>query len=1480
MKARPVTAPPFPLTPKRIGAFSFAVVLSIAAVAHGQVNTKGASARDLTINYQRAVGLLESGEPRRGLALLHEVLSALDETDDVLIPLKGGTDGSLKTACMDRLRSAAEDELDFYEKQFGPEAEVQLEAARQAGELERMELMENVSRKFFYTKAGTRATRELALRKMDRGDALGAAMTLTRLRQFARDPKRFEPSLSATLAAAWMRAGIPMQARRVLAELRNSGVESITTPAGNFAIDESGKWPDWLGAGDENVDRRKDWPLFLGNMQRNRESEPVVPKWTPLWTTNTLQTVVIESDLDREAVENGFRRMTSEIREMARRRRELSIVPAPVPLVVGDRVVFRSPLTISAIRARDSDGLQSGELAWETYKPDPQIMTAFRQAIQRSGVVPVRNGAATGEAAFLYSWKDLTSGTLASDGRFVFAVEETDRSQFLDADRGLRRIVQGRKPNYLRAYGLASGSVAWQIGGERGIRVAGMRDALFLGPPLPFGDDLLLIVASRDELRLLQIHVVDPLARQPTIRLVWSQQIGRINGQNGLSFAARLGGLSPAYSGGVLVCPTGSGEIVAVDPGARALMWRHAFRSDASQSPPGWVDSLPRIADESVVVPSTGSDSVHCIDLRTGELRWAARHPRGRYVATTQDIVVCIGSGGANAFRLKDGTPAWEKPIEFGQPTGRGLLHGNSMSVPLRGGRVLTFDVSTGKVLCRVQSGVDLGNLVAAGDLIVSQSATQLTAFPGLKSVSRTIDEALLADANDSDMRLARAVLRFQNDQMDLGLEDLKVAARGGFNPRATDLLVDMVTSLDGEALRNHIELLNELDTASDRGRPVDDLGRPGPVEVIHYATSDLGRSARLKLQLARIRSNSPLTQESASMLAGELFEIAKHLNVDRFVFRESGLISEHRFLASAVRDAIDRAPESDGIALTQAIAAEVTRGIAEGNIAFARTVFDWLTNPNFEVKRTLALALRRDDPAAAVALLSEIRNSTDLKVRLQATEALVELLHERRPDYVRELIRELRADAKIHRPTADVLAKWEDDPTFSPFMSRQPAWPMGQPEVQPNEDFDYAFSTQIVAQERQTTGWVYHREDERIVGRDSRHREQLVLDVGPLTPEEQQFNRRLPYAVETPTTLVLPRHAKRFEVYDLLAPGDRPSMLWESRVRRTSPYDPFYQSAVRQIGPVGGSTLLVTQGDVLVASDLRTGNTLWSREIRLRDRSIYADSEKIALVDRGESVELFSLFDGRPLGAGETPSGAHVVCELGRGQVVEATGQLGGREVASLARIAFGDPEPVWERRFGKGSVVSNPMGGFCAVAIPAGSIHIVRLSDGQSVASVETDPIEDLRRAVLHLTPDQFVVFTDKSRQWDRFGSAFRAASRGRRSTVATIRGMGLALDRNTGEVLWNQDFPNESILLDKQREAILAPNLPVLVLFEAQLRASTFRVLDCRTGKTLYQSKEKLPQSFGLAKVRRDERYINILVGNGENIRIEFPDDEAQE
>ena len=74
----------------------------------------------------------------------------------------------------------------------------------------------------------------------------------------------------------------------------------------------------------------------------------------------------------------------------------------------------------------------------------------------------------------------------------------------------------------------------------------------------------------KDEIRLLALDAA-------TGNLLWSQQLAMVESNITQDPVRRLAGVSPSYSDGVLICPTGAGCVVAVDLATRSLLWGYIY---------------------------------------------------------------------------------------------------------------------------------------------------------------------------------------------------------------------------------------------------------------------------------------------------------------------------------------------------------------------------------------------------------------------------------------------------------------------------------------------------------------------------------------------------------------------------------------------------------------------------------------------------------------------------------------------------------------------------------------------------------------------------------------------------------------------------------------------------------------------------------------------------------------------------------------
>jgi outer membrane protein assembly factor BamB len=1419
------------------------------------------SRRDLLVSYQRAVELLKSDEPRRGITAMQAIVVALDLKDDIFLGAVDGSQRSLKLECFNQLRSLSDPDFQFYENQFGPEATAQLRAARTNNDLE---ALDSVSRRYFYTTAGTDASRELALRKLDKGDALGAALDLSRLKSLARDPESLEPALSAILATAWAQAGVPDEARRVLNRVAESENRTLRTSDSDVLITGT-EWADWLPTSGRNA-AVDGWAMPLGNMQRVRSTGRVVPKWQPQWRANILETLVIETPSDRAAAEAGFDYMaqSAAVQRRERERLRLPAVPASVPLVVGDRVIFRSPLTVKAVRAIADEDYEAGELEWETYKPDPFIMSAFR------GHADQRNLSAIDVMSRAYMYADRTSGSMTSDGKFVFVVEETDR---LLSQRMLRQRrdpdTQIADPNFLRAYELSSGSVAWQIGGEGGIRVAGMRDAVFLGPPMPFGEDLLLIAASRDELRLLQLQVRNPSSARPDIRLVWSQQISRVTAERGLSGTGRLSGLSPAFMGGVLVCPTGYGDLVALDPASRTLLWRFAPDQSPGRFGRGWNDATPRIVDGLVLWSPLNSSEIYCVDLQSGQKKWSTAFSNGAWTAVTDRFVVCVGGDQVMAYLTSTGKPAWREPVRIEQPTGRGLVHGETISIPIAGRTVRTLDLATGNQLAETLSPVPLGNLVAVGDRIVSQSATTIVSFDGFNTIQKQIAESLQKQPDNADTLLTQAIMYLQTGELDLGLKSMKSAADLNTNPLAARLLVRTVTSLSGDQLRDNIGLLADIEEPKPPVALPTLHGLTGPVQSVAALVSPLQDSATLKIQLARFDAPGELTLDSASELLKPLFQLATEVRHDRVVVEKDRVVSEARYLAAEVRRLLSSTTKSNRNVVGQAIEKEVSSFISDERFDEAKRMLLWFEQPGNRIRERLAVALLESEPGYAIPLLESIRESSTADLRLRVTRRLIEQLTPVRPNHARVIATELRFESATNEAAADLLKKLEEDPKLTQTVSATRAWPVVDIVIKKGGNFPLDDRQGIQVQGEPADNLLVYREGESLIGFDRWHRptfEYLYFTDGNVPSVRDEF-----YVLETATSLVV--SGNEVTVLDLLGDSKQARLLWQEKLKPASSNSrrSFFERNHRPVGPVAGQTLLVRSGSNIIAKDLRSGSTLWTRNIDAATATLHADESKLAIVAQS-SVELYSMLDGRWLGSRRRSlQPAQVVADVGRGQVLGRLVRIDGNTRVELVQMNFGELEPAWRHEFDSNTTLSNASAGFCATVDGDRAIHIFRLKDGQRVASVVGDDTPDIDTAVLHSTADEFIVIGRTRRQ--AFGGQ------------QALTGFMVAIDRLSGRKLWEQEFNSEFPFTDAdfevpfrgrmRREQILGANLPVFVLADGSKRGGfSYRIIDCRTGETIYKSTDQIGLPEGRFRVLTNDRAIQMQLGQQHSLKLTFP------
>lgn len=676
----------------------------------------------------------------------------------------------------DRLLADLSDEGQrAYELQYGGAAREALAAAGSMPELQ------EVARRYAHTVAGTEAAARCADMAWEGGNLDTARAWYERLLDQPRARRRLGmPLVVRGALAAWL-TGDAARGTELLSSLANStgrmmwrgnaiAAETLVADPAKWLTAEvgpAGQRAGVAGVGGTGRERTvEEWPVVGGDGRRSAAAEGAAPYLGSSGWTADLVRHSTSSD-EGDALLRGY--ADAYLRQHLRRNVPAGsvLLPAARPIVSGNRIVSRG---FGQIVAHD---LVAGGFAWKGSIPDGVLSQVL-------GEVPVGDGAGMTQVLPVLqdrAWFDQTLGTLSADGARVYAIESVphfDAPTVMFANQN----APIREENRLSAYDLQTGKLRWRVGGP----VNGTDEfagVTFLGVPLPHDDRLYTLAEFADEIRLM---VLAP----GTGTVEWSQRLVKLDIAVGADIHHQRRGLSPSLAGGVLVCPTDAGRVVAVDITARTLLWEYLYRPDRPvimngprvmiaplNGPDGlrdavlqdrWTDGLAIIDGQRVLVSPRGCDSLRCLDLATGKLLWT--HPRGDglFVAgVSGGVAVVVGRSSVRGVRVADGQPAWEGAGELPIPTpsGRGYLAAGRYHLPLASAELLSLDIATGRVIARDKTpdGVPLGNLVAARGTVVSQRVESLSAYHDIERLERTINDSLAKTPDDGRLLGVRGQL-------------------------------------------------------------------------------------------------------------------------------------------------------------------------------------------------------------------------------------------------------------------------------------------------------------------------------------------------------------------------------------------------------------------------------------------------------------------------------------------------------------------------------------------------------------------------------------------------------------------------------------------------------------------------------------------------------------------------------------------------
>lgn len=751
---------------------------------------------------------LISGERWSDAAVALDELLAVDR-DAFTTAGNGTTRGSIRSTAAMLVTSLPRPGRDAYHRLFDARAAKQLTAAIADDD---QAAMIAVARRWLHTPSGRRAAVLAAVPMLESGQPLAASAWLERL-AVLEESADFEPSLTALRAIARYQAGDEQAAvglleaagRRPRSGLRLAG-RDLPLPIGRAAA------LSWLathaGGAGRTPQRGTDWRQFGGGPTRIGVAAASRPLLVPRYRVPLV-------------------RHPEEARQLERARRAAADAGAPVmsaatPLAVGDRIVVQTPLGILAIE------FESGRRVW------------LESALNVMEIEPDHGGArwpddGPGDDLALRAFGDATSGTLASDGRLVFAIESPPeavsrgRNQGGRFGRGPAGTGVGGLNNTLSAYDLTDGALAWRLPAAvplgRGAAMAPDTAARWhMGPPLVVGDELFVLVEERGE-----VFMEARASRDGSLH--WSQPLATFDEADTIaslnSRGRRWAGLTPAFDEGVLVCPIGAGCVVAVDVATRSLLWAHAYqRPLADAEVVGMIEAAspaddimrrrggepaPVIAGGRVVLAAYDSDLVICLGLRDGQPAWRRPRASGTRVAGVTDArVVLVGDTAAEAIDLATGRPLWNRGLGEGvRPSGRSILTPHSLLVPCDAATVLQIAVADGRLLGRsvARGGHIPGNLVAHRGEVISRGVDSLDVFHQEATLEERIETARKAAPDAPWIAYWQGHAAIESGDVAAGLAGLARAAEApGFHlpPGVLDEAIVAAMSRDFQTAARH----------------------------------------------------------------------------------------------------------------------------------------------------------------------------------------------------------------------------------------------------------------------------------------------------------------------------------------------------------------------------------------------------------------------------------------------------------------------------------------------------------------------------------------------------------------------------------------------------------------------------------------------------------------------------------------------------
>ena len=731
-------------------AFRFFLALALLSwalvpfTAAAQVESSGPQLADylVTQRLKRARGMIAQQQYSLAVQILGEVLA---DSENLLYRAGGDAESyrSLSAEAEAILASLPAHGLEWYETQYGPVARATL---RQASADRDIETLEELTRKYLFTRAGTEAGMLVSRYYLNAAEPLIASLFARRVLRNSHLDSNLRREVLLQLAVSEFLAGQPLQSEKILRSWRASHAANTVS----------------IGGREVNVFSETDSPLVW--LEQVLGTAPFDVKTRKVWSGSLTGASTLRGELpwiDGIPLVSFDEPTTAELAALETQLSEkrLGRVPTPRPLFVGDTMVVRAATGLLAI------DVESGMEKWRAEAAGNRW--GYRRRV----------------------WEDVSWGAISTNGKLVFAVEDWEFETGLSYEGTSERLAAGsmnstnRGANFLSAYDVRSGKLVWQVGTTLGKTPPNLLHGRFLTSPLPLGDQLYSIVEFPEGCRLVLLNGKGKVKQQWLLDAVEETPAVRRSGVK-LEPPPVNRIAPPAYCDGLLVCATPRNRIVAMDLVTGSVLWSwkvDAGDEDALSQPAKvarernleqykhqalgrWSATATSIHGDRVLVTCFESDDLVCLDLSSGRLLWRAPRKDGLYVAGVfEDRVIVIGRSALYSYRLDDGAPTWESNarqfVGGFVPAGRGYFSDGQYVLPATSGDVEVFDLNTGRLTSKVLpiGRSTFGNLVPQGNHVYSTGIRGVDRFGRLSTAA---EELLAAPASTDD---AETVLRQAN---------------------------------------------------------------------------------------------------------------------------------------------------------------------------------------------------------------------------------------------------------------------------------------------------------------------------------------------------------------------------------------------------------------------------------------------------------------------------------------------------------------------------------------------------------------------------------------------------------------------------------------------------------------------------------------------------------------------------------------------